>query len=318
MTELAARGVPGRRVLGVVVTYHPEPGKLLPLLDALAAQVESLVLIDNTPGVGGAAEILEPLARAMPGLRLQSMGENIGIAAAQNVGIRIALDEGFDYVLLSDQDSLPGEHMVSALLGCCEQLQTKVRVGCICPEYFDRTTGQSFPFQVQRLGKWFYGSAPGAEAKPWIEIITTISSGTLLPRAALQIVGPMREDFFIDHVDTEWCHRARALGFRNFGTSQARLTHELGDAPFRVWYFGWRGHSEYSPTRLYYRFRNFLLLVRLPHVPWRWTMRAGWYWLGNAYAHCLFARHSRANLRAIALGLWDGLRRRSGKLQRSL
>jgi rhamnosyltransferase len=128
----------------------------------------------------------------------------------------------------------------------------------------------------------------------------------------------MREDFFIDHVDTEWCHRARALGFRNFGTARTRLAHHLGDALFRVWYFGWQRHSEYSPVRLYYRFRNFILLCRLPHVPLRWAMRASWYWLGNAYAHCLFAERRWANLRAVARGLWDGMRGRSGPLRRPL
>ena len=307
------------RVFGIVVAFHPHLEALRPLLHALAPQVDVLLVVDNTPGNGEGIEgILAPLRTSLPGLRLQRPGDNIGIASAQNNGIRIALDEDYDYVLLSDQDSLPDQNLVATLRGCCELLAQQGPVGCVCPEYFDRTTGQAFPFQVQRPDRWLYSSAPGSEAKPWIEITTTISSGSLIPRAALEAVGPMREDFFIDHVDIEWCHRARALGFRNFGTAQTRLTHQLGDAPFRVWCFGWREHSEYSPGRLYYRFRNFILLCRLPHVPLRWAVRASLHWMVNAYAHCLFARQRGANARAIAWGLWDGVLGRSGPSRRPL
>lgn len=308
------------RVLGIIVAYYPVEEELVPLLAALASQVDTLLVVDNTPGDGDAIELmLAPLRATLTDLRLQRPGENVGIAAAQNIGIRFALAEGFDYVLLSDQDSLPDAGMVGALVEACEMLErTSVRVGCVCPEYFDGVTGQVFRFQVQLPGELFYRSVAADPARPWLEIITTISSGTLIPRAALEAIGPMREDFFIDHVDTEWCHRARAMGFRNFGTPRARLTHRLGDASFRVWHFGWQRHSEYSPSRLYYRFRNFVLMCRLPHVPLRWVIRASWYWLGNAYAHCLFARDRWANARAVARGLWDGVQGHSGPLQRSL
>lgn len=309
-------GSAGEGILAVVVTYHPDAEVLASLLGALASQVERVQVVDNTPGLHPGLDFLIP---AIPNLRIEYLGRNAGIAAAQNVGIRRALADGFRYVVFSDQDSTPSWGMVAALRHCHEQLQEGgIRVGCVCPAYFDETTRMSYPFQVQRPGKLFYGSVPGSEATPWIEIITTISSGTMISTATLSSVGPMREDFFIDHVDTEWCHRARALGFRNYGTSLAKLNHNLGDSPFRVWYFGWREHSEYSPTRLYYRFRNFVLLCRLPHVPIRWAVRASWYWLGNLYAHCFFAQHRGANARAILAGLGDGLMGRRGEMKRSL
>jgi rhamnosyltransferase len=203
--------------------------------------------------------------------------------------------------------------MVDGLKKCYSTLREKgVNVGAVFPEYYDLTTGQSFNFQAYTPGNFFYKSVPGSQAIPWLEIITAISSGSLIPCNVLKTVGAMREDFFIDDVDTEWCHRARSCGFKLFGTSRARLTHRLGDESFRVWYFGWRAHNKYSGLRLYYRFRNFVLMCCLPHVPLRWSIRAGWYWLGNLYAYCFFAPDRWANAKAIAMGLWDGLRGRSG------
>lgn len=304
-----------RRVLAVVVTFHPDLAGLAALLRQLAVQVESIVIVDNTPEAVDWGGIIESPSRD-GSLRLVSLGENRGIAAAQNVGIRIGLTEGFDYVLLSDQDSLPTPTMVAELVETTETLTREgIAVGCVCPAYFDETTGQAYRFQVHRPGDVFYSTMAGEQAVPYIEIVTAISSGTVISVETLRMVGGMREDFFIDDVDTEWCHRARSLGFRNFGTACARLNHRLGDSPFRVWYFGWRQMSEYSTVRLYYRFRNFVLMIRLPHVPLRWTVRACWFWLGNMYAHCLFAAHPWDNARAIMRGLWDGLKGRSGVMR---
>lgn len=302
------------RVLAVVVAYRPEPGPLRDLLEALAAQVDEILVVDNTPGDTGArtlARSIDDVAAGIPVATWQ-MGGNHGIAAAQNVGIRKALAEGFDYVLLSDQDSVPQPGMVDALVECCVERSAAGPVGCVAPAYHDRSTGQAFAFQVMRPGALFYQSLPAHLAVPSAEIVTTISSGSLIPRSSLESVGDMHEDFFIDHVDTEWCHRARAAGRRNYGTALARLEHTLGGEPFRVWYGRWRLHSEYPPSRLYYRFRNFVRMSRLPHVPFRWTVRAAWYWAGNAYAHVLFARRRMANLRAIVRGLRDGMMDRGG------
>lgn len=305
-------------VLAVVVTFHPSMARLLALLQTLMGQGAIVLVVDNTPDAVDWSGV-NALGDATHQPRVHRMGYNAGIAAAQNVGIACAIEEHFKFVLLSDQDSLPAPDMIINLLSITSELSAQgIRVGCVCPAYLDETTGQELSFQVQRPEHCFYHTIPAAQADPWCEIITTISSGSLIPVATLREVGKMREDFFIDHVDTEWCHRARASGFRLFGTCHAELRHRLGDAPFMVWYFGWREHSEYSPTRLYYRFRNFVRMIRMLHVPNCWAVRASWYWLGNLYAHCIFSPNRIANLRAILLGLWDGLLGRGGSLQREI
>jgi rhamnosyltransferase len=188
-------------------------------------------------------------------------------------------------------------------------------VASVCPEYFDQTTKAICPFQVQQPDRWFYSGAGGEDAIPSLEIVTSITSGCLVTREAMHHVGRMREDLFIDHVDTEWSHRARSLGFANYGTAQTRLIHRLGDDVFSLWYFGWHSYCVYSPLRLYYRFRNFMLLWRMQHVPKRWALRASWYWLGNFYAHAFFAPRRLANLRMMLRGLWDGVRGCTGKFE---
>ena len=121
---------------------------------------------------------------------------------------------------------------------------------------------------------------------------------------------------FIDYVDMEWCHRARALGLGMFATANARIRHRLGERMMRVWFFGYRSYSEYSPVRLYYRIRNFVLVCRLPYTPRRWAMKASLYSLGNVYAHALFASNRRRQVAMIVRGFVDGARGCAGRVDR--
>jgi rhamnosyltransferase len=307
-----------KKILAVVVTYHPEPDLLCPLLRALSHQVAEVLVVDNTPGESTSAEeIVMPLATADPKIRMVRCGMNLGVGVAHNIGIEAALSQGFDYVLISDQDSLPAADMVEKLLeGFAGNAERNVKVAATCPAYLDEVTGQLIPFQVAVQGRCFYRSKPiDADTSP-SEVLTFISSGSLMDCEAVRQIGGLHEDLFIDHIDTEWCHRAREYGFSLLGMPQARLIHRLGDNDFRVWAFRWRRYTDYSPLRLYYRYRNFVRLLWMPHINFCWKVRASWYWLGDFYAHMVFSKNRPRKLRMILLGLRDGLRGSSGPTRR--
>ena len=300
------------RVFAVVVAYLPDVGVLRALLDTLLAQTAGVFVVDNTPA---AEQRVEALCAALPqpALHLIRLGENLGIARALNIGIDVALAAGATQVLLSDQDSLPAPDMVAALLAAMDDLQRAgQRVGAVGPTYTDRHTGITFPFQAHIPGRVFYGHRRPDAAHPTVEALTLITSGTLVPAPVLREVGPMREDFFIDHVDIEWSHRVRAAGYALFGVGAAVMFHSMGDQALRVWYFGWRQESAYSTVRVYYRIRNFVALCRLPFIPWRWKLRNGWYILGVAYTQTVFGQQRLAALHMAVRGLRYGLRGRMG------
>ena len=304
------------RVFSVVVSYQPDTEVLRALLDTLLAQTAGVFVVDNTPAADQRVEAL-CAASPQPALHLIRLGENLGIARALNVGIDAALAAGATHVLLSDQDSLPAPDMVAALLAAMDDLQRAgQRVGAVGPTYTDRHTGITFAFQAYIPGKFFYGHRRPDAAHPTVEALTLITSGTLVPAAVLREVGPMREDFFIDHVDIEWSHRVRAAGYALFGVGAAVMFHSMGDAMLCVRRFGWRQESAYSPLRVYYRIRNFVALCRLPFITWRWKSRNAAYWIYFVYTQTVFGRQRLAALRMAARGLRDGLRGRMGPWRR--
>ena len=300
-------------VAAVVVTYHPEVVQLQSLLEALLPQVGAIFVVDNTDTYE--AEWPSRLFHDIPAVQIIRNRENLGVAAAQNIGISTALSGGFEYILISDQDSMPSHKMVEELRRAFDSVVLQNRkVAAIGPCYVDEYTGAFVPFQTLDTLRCFHRS-PRVQLKGSpVQVLTMISSGTLLSCAAVRDIGLMMDGLFIDHVDTEWCFRARSMGYALFGAPHARLSHRLGERSFWVWAGVWRKHTEYGPRRLYYRYRNFVILCKLPYVGTCWKVRAGWNWLGDAYAQLVFSRGRLAKLAAIIRGVSDGLRGRQGPL----
>jgi rhamnosyltransferase len=285
------------------------------LLCALRPQVDFLVLVDNASSLDVAG-----LVPTGSGIEFRRLEQNIGLAAAQNLGIERALEFGADYVLISDQDSLPPVRLVQQLAAAFEFPGTGAPVAAVGPMTVDARTGVPSFFVVERHGHpQRYRPqhlADGGEPRP-VEVAFLIASGSLLSADAIRAIGAMRSRYFIDHIDTEWCFRARRAGYRLLGVPAACIEHRLGDSVRKVWFFGWRQVMAHSPLRDYYMFRNTLLMLsdtpmRLTwrlHFLWR-LLQFGVYFLGFTGDRWLRSRH-------MLLGLWHGLKGQGGRLDPS-
>lgn len=302
-------------ICGVIVAFNPERESFIALLDRLYPQVQHLVVVDNSEWYSNVVlELCLETGLDLDRFSLIRLGKNRGIAAALNVGIEEALRLSAAFVLLSDQDSLPAEDMVFNLLQAYKALESKgVQVGAVGPTFTDLHTKKTYPFQTKINGRVFYSHKSPVDGEPHVEALTLITSGTLIPVSAILDVGLMREDFFIDQVDIEWCHRARSKRYRLFGTGLARMYQRMGEDRLRVWYLRWRYESAYSPERIYYRWRNFVALWKLDYIDWRWKLRSSWYLLGVLYTHSVYGAQRLTTLRMFATGVWHGIRGRMGR-----
>jgi rhamnosyltransferase len=291
-----------RRVVAVVVTFHPDPQELRAMLQALLPQVHGVWLVDNGSHETDLESLCSGLAGGAP--QVLRLGENRGVARAHNEGIRMARRAGASHVLLMDQDSVPAPDMVHCLLEACERLGDVASVG---PYYRDPRLPAHTPFiQVRglRLRRWYCN---GSDAV--FQVDHVISSGSLIPMSAIDILGEMREDLFIDAVDIEWGLRARRHGLRNYGVCKATMRHNLGDDILVI--FG-RIISRHPPHRLYYQFRNAMLLCRERNIPLNWKLvYLKQVFLRYAiYVWC--ARPLGPYLRMMSLGIVHGIRGVSG------
>jgi rhamnosyltransferase len=292
------------RVAAVIVSFQPS-GALAEQVRALTGQVRHVIVVDN-----GSHEAHRP---ALAGLAAEVIwvGQNVGVGAAHNIGIRRALELAATHVLLMDQDSLPEPDMVSRLLRAERELMHAEReLGAVGPVYHDPRLAKSWPFfRMHRYGVRAHACAE----ERYVRCDFLISSGTLIRSGVLERIGLMNEEYFIEHVDTEWSLRARFAGYALYGVCDARMNHHLGDTTVAV-PFSARRVQLYRPYRHYYLFRNSVLLWRERYAPLAWKINEARRLLYRLVFFGIFVRPRLQRIKFMLLGLWHGLRGRSGPL----
>jgi rhamnosyltransferase len=294
-------------IVAIVVSYRPDWTRLGRVLRAIEPQVDSVVLVDDgTPFCDAALS-----GAAVPsGIRRLFLRSNQGIACAQNVGIEWARRKGASHVVLLDQDSEPYpdmiRHMVAAETGLGVRGQRLGALACTYVDERQRLTESFFRMRGMRMAR--FGCAEGDVV---VETDAAIASGSMILMDALERVGGMREEMFIDLVDIEWYFRVRSFGYRCFGVCNAILMHQLGKTPRR---FLGRPITHHSPLRSYYFFRNAIWLVKRNYSPWAWKLAVLRQLLQRFGFYVLAVPPRSQYLRLMTLGLYHGLRSRMGKL----
>ena len=302
----------GSSVASVTVTFNPNPKTLQRQLAQVSPQVGRVFLIDN--GSSNAEEI-NRIAKSIAHVRVILCQTNLGLGHAQNLGIRACRDEGMTMVLLLDQDSIPRSSMVEKLLTALNQLtQIGEKVAAVGACYTGSHTGHpSFFVQFKRFRfqKCFCNYT---ESDQIILADMLISSGSLIPIHALDTIGEMDEELFIDHIDTEWSLRARSLGWQSYGVCSALMEHRLGEHTFRVWWGRWRYVSIHQPFRYYYIYRNSILLHGRSYADPLWKQADQLRLLLITMFIVLFSKQRLSCIKMIVRGITDAIRRKTGPI----
>ena len=234
-------------VFAIIVTYNTHYDKLDILLKILAAQC-SVVVVDNSTQI--ISQDMLNLACVKYGVFYCRLGDNYGIAAAQNFGVAFARNHAAVDILLMDDDSVPGDFFVSELIlarRLCNS--SRIVVGA-------RT--------ISDKGKDISNcSSNGFDALTPCDQLT--SSGSLIPIYLFEFVGLFDEELFIDCVDFEWGWRARALGVMLLLSTEVSIKHKLGEST-RL------GLKIPSPIRHYYQYRNILKMIFHSNAPLLWRL----------------------------------------------
>jgi len=295
-----------RDICAVIVSYHPGPTAMSGLIDTVLPQVGGVVLVDNASD--GDWQSTLGVTLSSRGGALLAQPRNLGLAAAQNIGIDWARSNGYSYVLLLDQDSEPDEGMVLSLLQALQTLAVTDRVAAVGPRFHDVREDRDAPFV--RVGFPLNRKQWCTNDTQLVACDFLISSGALIPLAVLDQVGPMDAGLFIDNVDLEWGFRARGQGYALYGVCAATMHHRLGDARHTL-PFGIGQVVVHGPSRLYYMMRNRLLLYRMPHTPRIWVAQDVPRVLTKLLLFGVMIGPRLRNLRWMLRGLrdgWHGLR----------
>ncbi|WP_017221023.1 glycosyltransferase family 2 protein [Moritella dasanensis] len=294
-------------VAAIIVTHNPNRQELLNLIDKLTDQVSLIHIIDN----GSVKFALGELKK----INLTLLPSNMGIAHAQNIGLNMAINNGFTDFVLFDQDSLPSDSMISDLLVTrTRALEAEVNVAAVGPVHIDQDNFSESIF-IDTSNKTLKKILPSRDrqaGRHFAKCDFLIASGCLISKDSLDIVGYMEDDLFIDCVDIEWGFRALDKGLHCIAAFDAKMYHKIGEAPLKL--FG-RDLTTHSPVRHYYFYRNFYQLLKRSYVPYCWKRHTFIKSTVQAFVFSSFLSPRFEHFKCIVKGILHGLMNKNGKYE---
>lgn len=231
----------------VIVTYKADIVMLTNCVNSIISQVRKCYIVNN-----GKSEFYFDNDK----VKIINLNFNKGISYAQNIGIKLSLEEKSDFIVLSDQDTVYPVNYIGLMEKKFKELESTYKIAALTPFFYDNIKKQYQTLMSDKF-KYFEPSLSSSNKNYIVE--HAIASGMFIPRNSFYSIGLMNEEMFIDYVDTEWCWRAKFNGFVVITTTDIIIKHNLGDEP--VIFFN-KKYTLRSSIRYYYIVRNTIYLIK--------------------------------------------------------
>ena len=215
------------------------------------------IVLDNGSRDGS----VESIQSVFPRTQIIELKKNLGYAGNNNIGIQAALEQGADWVLVLNEDTILAPDCLSRLVDTSE---ADPRIGILGPMVYHHSDPAVIQSAGGRMGDdwqaWHLGQNEqdtGQFGAP--HVVEWISGCAMMVRRALiEQVGALDERFFYYFEETEWCLRAREQGWLIMHVPQAK-----------IWHKGVQVNYQPSPNVTYYSTRNRFLMLSKHNAPAR-------------------------------------------------
>jgi len=225
----------------------------------------NIIVVDN----GSTDESVSLIKSQYPQLILIETGENLGFAEGNNVGIRHALSEGADYILILNNDTTVDPEILNHLVAAANE---NGDAGLIGPKIYYHAQ----PNVIWSAGgywddknKCFEQTGDGEIDTGQYDKQTTsdfiVGCAMFVPAKVFEQVGLLDPDYFLNYEETDFQYRIRAAGYTTLYEPRAHIWHKVAAS------FG----GDSTPLKYYFIFRNRLLWARR-HLKWRDRIPVFW------------------------------------------
>jgi GT2 family glycosyltransferase len=289
----------------VVLSWNGRDDTLACLRSLSADQRGRTVCVDN----GSADRTADAVRSEFPDVALIETGANLGFAGGNNAGIRHALEQGAEWVVLLNNDAVLAADAIEAFEAVAREHPRAGVLGgkVLFDDPPDRIwfAGQRFNARLGYSGRpRGFGKPDGPRYDDVVPVQRAVGALMAVSRPAIEAAGLMDEDLFAYVEDVDWCLRTREAGYEVLLAPGARAWHSVSSSG---------GGDTVSTHPLYYGARNTIVVCER-HAP---LGRAGTILRRLVIASTFGARavtrsNRRAALRAVRDGVRDALRGTAG------
>jgi GT2 family glycosyltransferase len=264
-----------------------------------------VVCVDN----GSADGSQDAIRQQFPDVLLIEAGANLGYSGGNNLGIRAAIEDDADWVMLVNNDATVAPDVVH---GFAKAAARDPHAGILAGKVFFADRPSTIWFAGQRVSELLgysgrprgYGRPDGARFEQIEPTGRAVGALMAVSRAAIDAVGVLDEDLFAYVEDVDWALRVRAAGMHVLFAPGARAWHRVSASS---------GGEAASTLTLYYGVRNTVTVLerRRPLGVVGSALRRGSI-LATFTLHALTRRDRRAALDAVRSGFDDARHGRLG------
>ncbi|MAF20806.1 MAG: glycosyl transferase [Parcubacteria group bacterium] len=258
--------------------------------------------------------------------------ENLGFSGGNNIGIRYALEQKTDYVLLLNNDTIVSKDFLSKLIKAGEGNKEFGILGPKIYFYEDKNRiwsaggkinwlynkgtmrghdqidqGQyDSPVISAKISQRRPASGMGGPASGWQETEYMTGCCLLIKRQVIETIGLMPEEYFLYYEDTDWSLKAKQAGFKCIFVPGAKIWHKIS-----------RSALAESSSYIYYHIRNGLILAK-KYAPWyiKPCVHLDAIWrIKKQIFKLIFLSQKRAWAKYILLGIKDFYFNKTGKYE---
>ena len=229
----------------IIISFNPDIEKVRNTVYNLKKQGFYVTIIDNhSYNVEKVKEIAVD--------HIQVEDTNLGIAAALNIGMSIAIENGATWILALDQDSEVDPNLLKQYR---KYIYVFEDAGALCPKMVKRNESMK-------------------ETNEDVDIVERCpTSGFFIKAEIWKKVGRYNEWMFIDYVDYDLCIRLKIAGYKIYRINTTYIIQELGKLHVNSFCydigkkFNWKQMINFSrtynhsPLRNYYYVRNSLYYI---------------------------------------------------------
>lgn len=280
------------KISSVTITYNPEIDLLVEQLNSLKDQVDLLIIVDN--GSKNSSHI-DSIVKNYQAIFIK-LDINKGLSYAQNIGISRAIDDGSQYVLLLDQDSVLQNNFVKNMF----DVYVDSGVGILGPVFYDPDN-----MEIYKGTNYIGPFISSTQIERITDVTYVIASGSFFSIDVFKKVGSMNEELFVDYIDVDWSLRAKKIGYRVAMTNVATMSHTIGDSRIKI--LG-RTMSVHSPLRRYFLVRNSFFMIRQSYIPLGYKIREIVLNFVRAFISLCTSKEKIITMLMILQGVKDGVR----------
>lgn len=229
-----------------------------------------IIVVDN----GSTDGSITAIKKKFPKVEVVEIGRNLGFAGGNNVGVKKAIEDGADFVLVLNNDTTADENL---LVHFIEALDNNKDVGILSPMiYFS----QGYEYHKERYSKaeqgkviWYAGGVIDwdnvlaanygvddtdiGQYENEREIDFATGACMFIRREVLEKFGMFNEKYYLYLEDADFSQRVKNAGYKVIFVPQAKVWHKVSQSS-----------GIGSSLNDYYITRN-RLLFGLKYAPWR-------------------------------------------------